>query len=173
MTDNDMKPTCNTCMHNKVCDHNKYGFETCCSYVPNLEAPCDSAIFLSVWSKYINDVIKLKDDEIKRLDTALSVALKFNSELEADKRLANVELNRLNQEVARLTSDNKTLSAVLSRDVESDKEAVMAFIAFLEENAKVEVFKRPKINLDCEAKFLYLDDIKKLAEEFWEGDKQC
>lgn len=93
------KITCNTCMHDRVCDHNKYGFETCCSYVPNLEAPCDSAIFLSVWSKYINDVIKLKDDEIKRLDNALAVALKYNSQLEADKRLANIELQRLNAEM--------------------------------------------------------------------------
>lgn len=162
------KITCNTCMHNKVCDHDKYGFETCCSYVPNLEAPCDSAIFLSVWSKYINDVIKLKDDEIKRLNTALASALKFNSELESDKRLANVALSRLNSEVARLTSDCKTLSAVLSRNVESDKEAVSAFVGFLEEHAKTEVFKH--CGLDLELKFVYIDDVKKLEKEFWEGD---
>ena len=76
-------------------------------------------------------------------------------------------------EIARLESDCKTLSAVLSKDVESDKEAVTAFIGFLEENAKIEVFKRPKIKLDCEAKFLYIDDIKRLEKEFWEGDEQC
>ena len=121
-------------MHDKVCDHNKYGFETCCSYVPNLEAPCDSAIFLSVWSKYINDVIKLKDDEIKRLE-----------------------------------SDCKTLSAVLPRNVESEKEAVMAFVGFLEEHAKTEVFKR--CGLDLEIKFVYIGDVEELAEEFLGGEQ--
>jgi hypothetical protein len=79
----------------------------------------------------------------------------------------------LKAEIARLESDCKTLSAVLSKDVESDKEAVTAFIGFLEENAKIEVYKRPKINLDYEAKFLYIDDIKRLEKEFWEGDEQC
>ena len=27
--------TCNTCRANKVCDHNKYGYETCGSYIPS------------------------------------------------------------------------------------------------------------------------------------------
>lgn len=79
-------------------------------------------------------------------------------------------INRQKAEIERLESDCKTLSAVLSRDVESDKEAITAFIGFLEEHAKIEVFKRPKINLDYEAKFLYIDDIKRLEKEFWEGD---
>ena len=26
--------TCNTCKANKVCDHNKYGFENCGNYIP-------------------------------------------------------------------------------------------------------------------------------------------
>lgn len=26
---------CNTCRCNKVCDHNKYGFETCGNYIPD------------------------------------------------------------------------------------------------------------------------------------------
>ena len=26
--------TCNTCKANKVCDHNKYGFENCNNYIP-------------------------------------------------------------------------------------------------------------------------------------------
>lgn len=110
------------------------------------------------------------DKEINRLDTALKLALKLNAELEADKRLANVELNRLNSEVVRLESDCKTLSAVLSRGVESDKEAVSAFIGFLEEHAKTEVFKR--CGLDLELKFVYIDDIKRLEKEFWEGDNK-
>ena len=110
------------------------------------------------------------DKEINRLDTALSVALKFNSELEADKRLANVELDRLNSEVLRLTSDCKTSSAVLSKDVESNKEAVMAFVGFLEEHAKTEVFKR--CGLDLELKFVYIDDVKELEKEFREGDNE-
>ena len=27
--------TCNTCKANKVCDHTRFGFETCGSYIPN------------------------------------------------------------------------------------------------------------------------------------------
>ena len=27
--------TCNTCRANKVCDHNKYGFENCDNYIPD------------------------------------------------------------------------------------------------------------------------------------------
>lgn len=108
--------------------------------------------------------------EIQRLDTALAFALKFNSELEADKRLANVELDRLNSEVLRLESDCKTLSAVLSKDVDAGKEAVSAFVGFLEENAKTEVFKH--CGLDLELKFVYIDDVKELEKEFWEGDNE-
>lgn len=78
----------------------------------------------------------------------------------------------LKAEIERLESDCKTLSAVLSRGIESQQEAIKTFIGFLEENAKTEVFKRPKINLDCEAKFLYIDDIKQLEKEFWEGEEE-
>lgn len=28
------KKTCSTCQCNKVCDHNKYGFENCGNYIP-------------------------------------------------------------------------------------------------------------------------------------------
>ena len=27
--------TCNTCKANKVCDHDKYGYETCGNYIPD------------------------------------------------------------------------------------------------------------------------------------------
>lgn len=40
--------------------------------------------------------------EIKRLEIALEIALKFNSNAETDKRLANIELARLNGENQRL-----------------------------------------------------------------------
>ena len=34
--------TCNTCKANKVCDHNRFGFENCGSYIP------DNADFVEV-----------------------------------------------------------------------------------------------------------------------------
>lgn len=34
--------TCNTCRCNKVCDHNKYGFENCDNYIPNVERKTDN-----------------------------------------------------------------------------------------------------------------------------------
>lgn len=89
--------------------------------------------------------------------------------LEALKNLVQlVDLQKA--EVARLESDCKTLSAVLSRDVESDKEAVTAFVGFLEEHARTEVFKH--CGLDLELKFVYIDDVKELEKEFWEGDEE-
>ena len=39
---------------------------------------------------------------IERTNNALAMALKLNKELEADKRLANVELQRLNSEISKL-----------------------------------------------------------------------
>lgn len=109
--------------------------------------------------------------EIKRLDTALSVALKFNSDLEADKRLANVELDRLNSEVARLTSDCKTLSAVLSRDIDHDKQLISTFVSFLEEHAREWIMQRPNAGYEYTLKYVYIEeDVKRLEKEFWEGD---
>lgn len=32
-----MKKTCDTCRCNKVCDHNKYGFENCDNYIPTVD----------------------------------------------------------------------------------------------------------------------------------------
>lgn len=36
--------TCNTCKANKVCDHNKFGFENCNNYIPNF-VMCEKCIF--------------------------------------------------------------------------------------------------------------------------------
>ncbi len=111
------------------------------------------------------------DKEINRLDTALASALKFNSDFEADKRLANVELDRLNSEVLRFESDCKTLSAVLSKDVDHDKELISTFVGFLEEHARDWIFQRPNAGYEYTLKYVYIEeDVKRLEKEFWEGD---
>jgi hypothetical protein len=65
--------TCNTCKCNKVCDHNKYGFENCNNYISAdvVEVvrcgKCKHYVFGKSYTPYCNNVMNLFE-EIKPTD---------------------------------------------------------------------------------------------------------
>ena len=65
--------TCETCKANKVCDHNKYGFENCGNYIPK-EIPFD--ITLKMVAYACDDVFGANAKEEMRqrvLDCAVEI----------------------------------------------------------------------------------------------------
>ena len=80
-------------------------------------------------------------------------------------------INRQKAEIERLESDCKTLSAVLSKDVDHDKELISTFVGFLEEHARDWIFQRPYAGYEYTLKYVYIEeDVKRLEKEFWEGN---
>lgn len=64
--------------------------------------------------------------------------------------------------------------AVLSRDVDHDKELISTFVGFLEEHARDWIFQRPYAGYEYTLKYVYIEeDVKRLEKEFWEGDNKC
>ena len=64
--------TCSTCQCNKVCDHNKYGFENCGNYISADLVPRSTIkeIFALIWdafqSTYYDSEFEEKFDEIEK-----------------------------------------------------------------------------------------------------------
>ncbi len=64
------KGKCDTCIHNEVCDHNKFGFENCGSYKsePKYEAVCMAEPdYKEEYPKLMNKIqsLEMKNDELK------------------------------------------------------------------------------------------------------------
>ena len=107
-----VKHTCNVCIHNAVCDHNKFGFENCNSFIPEIGNDEIALDFCGVLCEYAESII------------------------------------------------NK-----------AEAKAIHRFVDKLKENARIEIMHRPRINLHYELKFVYIDDVEKLAQETVGGAK--
>ena len=130
--------------------------------------------FCGVPCKFMEDLIKKKVDEsaekmqaeIKRLNTALDIALKFNSNAETDKRLANMELARANSVIEDLRHE--------IRNLECEKGQLEGTIECLVEQAKIEAIKEFAERVKARAilpigtlygKMVYIKDIDNLLKE--------
>lgn len=66
----DSKNTCEKCVCNKICDHNKFGFENCNSFLPRMDIE-QYDDFCGELCEYAKKIINQKQAEIDRLNSCV------------------------------------------------------------------------------------------------------
>lgn len=71
------------------------------------------------------------------------------------------------------TSDNCGVLCEYAEELikNAERVAIASFVSALEQNAKTEIYQRPKAGIDYEAKFLYIEDIQKIAS-LWYNERE-